>query len=359
MLPANAKSGIIYSVSPEPLPDNFAPPSSFWPDPYPEETIDQYMCEAAWYTIDAAGQTGWKSWYEFWRSRPDIQGTPLAVDVLRRGPGQPDPGLRVTSDYNGISRDLEGRYDPEFGGYSYYTPILYSGYRGFSSWIYIQNSGVRCTSVEIYFKGEGECIRTEIEDVAQLAPGETYQLDVATVMPPRWHGSAWLGSSEPLGIVVDHVGNDVLMSYNGVPATLDYSFEDSNNAIFMGGSQVNYGPLIYREYQGWDTLIYVQNLSSIVKAKVAEYINLEAWGYLSHGFKGSVVISGTFWEHHVSDAGAPVRNVVGLAAVKVERSETVLGSDVPGDESAGSEIIPVPSFFHFQGPQAPTCPGQP
>jgi len=515
MLPPNAKSGIIYSVSPDPVPANFVKPAPSWPDPYPGETIDQYMC-------DAAGRVGWKPWFESWRLRPDLQGTQLSVDVLRRGPGQPDPTRRVTGDYNGVSRDLEGRYDPIFGGYSYYTPLVYSNYEGLTSWIYVQNSGTRCTSVEIYFKGEGECIRTEIDDIAQLAPGETYQFLVASRMPPGWHGSAWLGSSEPLSIVVDHVGNDVLMSYNGVPATLDYTFNNPDDALFSAGSQVNYGPLIYREYQGWDTLIQVQNLSSIAKAKVkvyflnasgdvittlvdwicprgsqgfnlplvsnlkspyvgsvrvesqdwwspgdppvdyphitsiaqlvkyagpmrdqpleaiaynllpefmaydwelgenkywnrgllavpsvlkgkagittelaiqnvvpkpgftdfalyfydqnrlndfvceklnekqTEYINLDTWGYLSKGFKGSVVISGTFSEHDVfGGSDGFVRNVMGLAAVKIERSYTVLGEDIPGDESAGSEVLPVPSFFHFQGPQAPTCPGQP
>jgi hypothetical protein len=51
------------------------------------------------------------------------------------------------------------------------------------------------------------------------------------------------------------------MSYRAVPA-------DSAGADFTAGSFVNYAPLIYREFNGWDTGIQVQNLSSTNSAKV-------------------------------------------------------------------------------------------
>jgi len=331
-------------------------------------------------------------------------------------------------------------------------------------------------------------------------------------------------SSQPIAIVVDSIGalDDMFMSYYGVPAELNYTF--NGTPYFTSGSEVLYGPLFYREDQGWSTTVAVQNMSSIVKAKVkvyfldnsgdivttlvdwicprgvqlfplavvdmpravrvgtirvesqewwtpgdpkvlgpdingvamlikydgpemsrmlesiaynlfpeyqaydwqlgenqdwgvgligipslikrglgittelaiqnvvpkpgftdfamyiydqnglidfvceklnekqSEYINLDAWGYINPGFKGSAVISATFWEHDVfSSTGGFLRNVVGLAAVKVERSGTVLGADIPGDESAGSEGFPISRVwgFDFEGPQAPTCPGQP
>ena len=91
-----------------------------------------------------------------------------------------------------------------------------------------------------------------------------------------------------------------------------------------------------------------------------EYIDLNSWGFIHPGFKGSALISATFWEHEVfAPNGGFVRNVVGLAAVKVERSGTTLGLDIPGDESAANWGFPLPGALPFLGPMAPQCPGQP
>ena len=54
--------------------------------------------------------------------------------------------------------------------------------------------------------------------------------------------------------------------------------------------------------------------------KQVEYIDLSTWGWVQPGFKGSAVISATFWEHDVFGGnGQFLRNVVGLAALKIER----------------------------------------
>jgi subtilisin-like proprotein convertase family protein len=71
-----------------------------------------------------------------------------------------------------------------------------------------------------------------------------------------------------------------------------------------------------------------------------------------------------FWEHDVFDeTGFFLRNLVGLAAVAVERSGTRLGEDVPGDEAAGDRGIPFREddalSFDWEGPNAPNCPGGP
>lgn len=105
--------------------------------------------------------------------------------------------------------------------------------------------------------------------------------------------------------------------------------------------------------------IYDQNgLIDVICTKLhqneLDYINLDRWNFINNGFRGSAVISATFWEHDVfSTTGGFVRNLLGLAAVKIERSGTVLGVDIPGDESAGSEGFPIPGNFLFMGPSAP------
>jgi hypothetical protein len=431
----------------------------------------------------------------------------------------------MSAAYSGVSAAQEGRYDPVFGGFAFYTPVVYSGFLGFNSWLYIQNSGSECTSVELWFKAQDDCLRSQICEVMALSPGYTAQFNVATCVPPGFVGSAWIRATQPLGIVVDQIGSNALMSYTGVAAQLCFIF-NGQCADSGGGAKVAYGPLIYREQQGWDTRVYVQNLSGTVAAKVkvyfvdhnggiittivdwvcprgeqtfflplvnnlpgnyvgairvesqswespgdpfvgapnvaavaeliqysgpsrttvtqaiaynlfpetqgyiwqlgagtggtasgvgligipsllqrgnslglvtelaiqnivpkpgftdfvlfiydqnglldyvceklnekqVEYIDLSTWGVINPGFKGSAVISATYWEHDVFDpVGRFVRNVVGLAAIKVERVIPSSAIPIPGDVAAGSEGFPMPPGFDFQGFPV-QCPGVP
>jgi hypothetical protein len=100
--------------------------------------------------------------------------------------------------------------------------------------------------------------------------------------------------------------------------------------------------------------------------KQVEYIDLSTWGWVQPGFKGSAVISATFWEHDVFGAtGGFLRNVVGLAALKIERVVPTGSLPTPGDLAAGSEGFPIPPIqtgdrptFDFEG-FPPVCPGVP
>ena len=198
------------------------------------------------------------------------QGGILAVDVLRDCPADVTAGARVTSKYNGIAGSHLGMYDPVYGGYAYYVPLVYADKADFNSWIYIQNGGLECSSVEVWFQAQDDCLRARICDVMTLAPGETYQLDANDCVGPQWQGSAWIRTSQPMGIAVDIVGRDVLMTYVGEPAELNYTFDPTEH-YDSPGNQVAFGPLIYSEYQGWDSGIQVQNLSPVVAAKVKVY----------------------------------------------------------------------------------------
>jgi hypothetical protein len=452
-------------------------------------------------------------------------GASLAVEVVRKCPGDTDPMVSVAGGYSGLADEMLGAYDPVYGGYAFFAPLLYADKDGFDSWMYIQNGGLECSSIEIWFRAEDDCMRPRVCDVLMLAPGETYQFNASACVGPGWIGSAWVRGSEPLSVVVDNIGRDLLMTYHGHPSELKYTFEGA--PTFTTGSPVAYGPLLYSEYQGWDSLVQVQNLSQVTSAKVKVYFldrggnvittlvdwicaggsqgfylpviaqlpgnwvgsvrvesqdwftpgqpdvqapdvvavaqlikyadlartqPLEAvaydlfpeqraydwqigsgWGglwsgvgrigipsfmkdvggsglttelaianlvpkpgftdfviyiydqnglvssvceklnerqveyldagtnlaFLPDGFKGSAVISAVFWEHDVFDnLGYYLRNLVGLAAVKIERSGTTLGADVPGDESAASEGFPILGSFAFGGPPA-NCPGVP
>lgn len=237
-LPSAARSAVAYSV--------------------PAETADD-ACEEAFDTVGLHG--AWRVWENRWRAGLYGIGGRLAVAVNRRLTQQ--NGLTVASAYTGISEHMDGVYDPVFGGYMYYVPVLYRDRDGWNSEIAIQNSGNECTSVEIWYKTQDDCLRSEIHSVPVLSPGESVRV-TPDGLPQGRRGSAWIRASQPLGLVVDQQGNNMLLTSRGVPA-------DSVSAEFTAGSLVNFAPLLYREYNGWLTRIHVQNLSSTVNAKVKVY----------------------------------------------------------------------------------------
>ena len=204
-----------------------------------------------------------------WPAAEPWAGEPLAVEVVRKAPAPGNANMVVSSAYSGLSPIMEGTYDPVFGGYAFYAPVVYSGFMGMNSMLYIQNSGDECTSLELWFKAQDDCLRAQVCEVMALAPGYTAQFNAQSCVPPGFVGSVWIRSTQPLGIVVDQLGSNTLMSYNGRAASQNYT---SSRLDFMGGgSQVAYGPLMYREYNGWDTRVYVQNMSGVYAAKVKVY----------------------------------------------------------------------------------------
>jgi hypothetical protein len=103
---------------------------------------------------------------------------------------------------------------------------------------------------------------------------------------------------------------------------------------------------------------YVDFVCEKLSDKQVEYIDLSTWGYINNGFKGSAIISATYWEHDVfSPTGQFMRNLVGLGAVTIERSGTTMAQNIPGDQAAGSVAIPVFNDFSFAGLSSPICPG--
>ena len=191
-------------------------------------------------------------------------GEPLAVTVNRKCPDPVTPNAFINAAYTGISSDQEGARDPRSGSFTFYAPLVLVGRGGLSSILNIQNSGIDCTSLEIWFKAQDDCMRPVLGDVLTVSPGETVRFDPSTVVGPDWMGSAWIRSTQPLGIVVDTIGPNHFTSYNGVAG-------DVAALNFSAGDQVVFAPLIYNQMQGWDTLIQVQNHSGTTAAKVKVY----------------------------------------------------------------------------------------
>jgi hypothetical protein len=267
---------------------------------------------------------------------------PIAVEVVRRGHGLPDYNVKVTAAYAGLPETLLGRKDEVFNRFAYYAPIVYGSHAGLSSWLYIQNAGNKCTSVEIYFRSQESCNRTILGRIQALAPGESAQFDVAAAVGDKWQGSAWISASQPLAIAVDHFGDNVLMSYIAMPADTLYT-GPRGNIPSSSGSQVNYGPLIYREYQGWDTTIHVQNLSSTTAAKAKVYF-LDASGDVIKTLVDWICPRGT------QDFFLPVVNGLPgnyVGAVRVESQDWWSPGDPPVPYPA---IVSVAELSKYEGP---------
>ena len=282
-LPAGAKSAVVYSLNavdrvPN-LEGNLRP-------------FDQVACDAMfrWLVGDYNQWAAFDDAYrlrEVYRSPFDgsglhqveldfgaTPGEPIAVSVNRSCPDPVDPNLRINAAYTGISSDMVGARDPRAGAYSFFAPLVFAGQNGMNSSICIQNSGTECTSLEIWFKAQDNCLRAILADVLSLAPGETICFDPNTVVGPDWLGSAWIRSTQPLGIVVDTKAANHFTSYNGFAA-------DVSALDFTYGNMISYLPLTYSEYQGWDTAIQVQNLSGVTAAKVKIYFLDRAGGIIT------------------------------------------------------------------------------
>ena len=240
-----------------------------------DDIIADYLCENAFFGLvgDADDWRRFKLAFDtggIWENIPlDLAyGSPIAVEALRRCAGPDDPGL-ITSKYNAIGGRRLGVYDPVFGGFAHYVPLVYGGASAFETVMYIQNVGLDCTTAEIWFQQMDACLRPYICEVYTLASGETYQYSASDCVGPGWVGSAWIRTSQPIAVAVDQIAPGLLMTYTGNPGFLRYSFD--GDYTYNPGSLVAYGPLVYSEYQGWDTGVAVQNLSGILTAKVKVY----------------------------------------------------------------------------------------
>ncbi|MEO8084667.1 MAG: hypothetical protein ABI780_12665 [Ardenticatenales bacterium] len=83
-----------------------------------------------------------------------------------------------------------------------------------------------------------------------------------------------------------------------------------------------------------------------------EYIDLNDWGYISPGFRGSVLVSATFWQHDLYDKdGQFVANLVDLAAA--------YGDSGPGpdDGRTWTSGVPFSNDFALGAVPAPLCGG--
>lgn len=129
---------------------------------------------------------------------------------------------------------------------------------------------------------------------------------------------------------------------------------------------------------GWTdvaVLLYDQNdLVNVVCRRLGDgqtaYIDPQRMGAIHNGFRGSAVVSATYWHHPVSEFGwwhvsptppapgaepEPIRHRVALGAVAVARTETRRGEDIPGDEAAVAIGVPLARWPDAAGLPVDPC----
>jgi len=293
---AGATGAIVYPVSPDQL---------------------STKCEEA---QNAVGDTSaWLAWVQGWEA--EARGGVLAVTVHRMGPNS--SGRIVSSAYTGISEDLEAT-----SPFIYFIPVNKRAHEGFDTELSIQNSGQMCTSVWVYYQGQGVCESEYAQHIEHVAPGESPLAAVPEYLGDGWLGSASTSSSVPLGIVVDEWGQGILFTYQ-VPLLEEVS-----------GSLVNYVPLVYAG-QGWGAVIHVQNLGQTGQSTFVTVSFLDENGEPILDPLSDWICPGGSQAFSVPVFDEVPGRVIGAAVIESQGSMAP-----PGDEIPGSPVSAIVRLVH-------------
>ncbi|HID86437.1 MAG TPA: hypothetical protein EYP55_03550, partial [Anaerolineae bacterium] len=185
-------------------------------------------------------------------------GPPIAVTVDRLRE-ETDVIPAAASAYTGIPQERAGTFDPTVNGFVYFVPSVAVEDQGQITSLIVQNLGDECASFELSYQPQDDCSQVTTDEVLALAPGEAVRVNPGDVLTSPFRGSAWIRATQPLAVVVDQWAGEgsVLMTSQGVAQDL--------------GSLVNHVPLVYRDFEGWNASLNVQNTSSTTDAKAKAY----------------------------------------------------------------------------------------
>ncbi len=97
-----------------------------------DDIVADYMCETLFFGV-VGDCDDWRRFKKAYNEGLSFAGLSmqaasgrgfLAVDVLRHCPGDVTPGVEVSSKYNGLAGDHLGSFDPVYGGYGFYVPLV-------------------------------------------------------------------------------------------------------------------------------------------------------------------------------------------------------------------------------------------
>jgi len=263
-IPSGTNSGAVYSFNARKLSDIGVTGRE-------DDIVGYYLCENLFFgavgdaddfrRFDLAYRNG-TTFFDVPMAR--AYGAPLVVDVNRRCvDGWDDARVHHAAGYNGVDLALLGAEAD--GRWRYGLGPLYAGTGARHSLIHVQNAGNDCASATLSGLAPGTCEPIELTTILAIAPGEAAIVDLGAAGLAGDLGAGWVEGSQPLALVVDAVserGPDAMLTARG-------AIPHKATSGLSGGDQRWYSPLTYSEYQGWETVVAVQNLDLARPAKVA------------------------------------------------------------------------------------------
>jgi hypothetical protein len=145
-----------------------------------------------------------------------------------------------------------GQPDPGSGEFSYYAPLnATSPITSSTIWrseVIVQNAGQACATVQLVYRTTSACQTPVTDMLTALAPGEAARLSPPTGLETAL-SSLRLSSTQPLAVLVDEVGNDFRK----------WTFRAWPGSEAQSESE---GSLVYKDYNGWQSSVQVQNLGA-------------------------------------------------------------------------------------------------
>ena len=281
-LPGETRTGVVFRLSGRlttELPGN--PGRTLAEDIQDYGVLADYICELMFFSV-----LGSPSEYPSLRKAYE-QGLPwhkipmhiarssgsIAVSVQRDClPDSPGPNLR--SSYRGLTPIDVGIGSHKGSQHNtYFVPSVRAASDGRTSIIYAQNASINeCTSIELWIKEQGECSQARLCTLDAFPEGEALVYDLGECAGPDWKGSAWIRSVTPLAIAVDTLSPNTLATYHieSHPSRNLYDQVLEPKKFSARFSPLGYylGPLVFSEFEGWDTSLQIMNESRSRSARV-------------------------------------------------------------------------------------------
>lgn len=229
------------------------------------------------------------------------------------------PGGKPAAAYTGIGPPLLPPNEGTVGNETYwiYAPVVHKNNNGWNTTIWLQTVAAdeiaSAAVVEMGYYDPGGKLLLSVHGVS-LLPLATMGLGAPAVLSDGFVGSCWIRSNAPIAGIVDEYNAafpadaGILMSYRLSP----------KNRLGGGASSANFnfGPLIFSQYNGWESGIAVLNTSETQDADVVATFRAKD-GTVLHTVHTRVEERGDWLIYPLSKFGLPV-NQIGSVSIEAQ-----------------------------------------
>ncbi|HLI52281.1 MAG TPA: hypothetical protein VKU87_10815, partial [Thermomicrobiaceae bacterium] len=176
-----------------------------------------------------------------------------------------------------------------FDGMSY-LPIVQGDYSGWNTYLHVSNVDASTTggsqvTITYYSQGKGVGNQGSFVDQFTLASGQSTTINVSNKAPKGFVGSAWISSQNGVVVSASRVKNTMALTNTNVPSlgatTSPDNSTKNNGQLGVGASctAINgtmcqmYAPLVYLDYNGWNTGFNVVNTSEYLNQVTINVVN--------------------------------------------------------------------------------------